>query len=419
MSSPPSSKALSRVAVVGAGPWGLLLAESLASSNCDVVVFEEHSRVGLPRHCAGIVSTRVFSSLGEPIECVEAEHRSLRVVTRLGGELRLRGSPLLVSLERVCLEEVLLERAERAGADVRLGVRVERFGEKGEVVVEGGVERFDHVVLAFGARSELSPLLWERVRSGLPGLNAVVELEEPPLDGSEVLVLVDHSIARGFFSWFAPLGGRRALVGLASESWRGGRRRLEAAVKAAVGAKVRSFLNLFGGVVLRGPPLRRLWAGRVTVVGDAGGLVKPLTGGGLYSASLVAERVKGASCEEALRELRLALSDEARRLRLSRPLAEIVHDPANEGLVDSIISALGSSGLPELLDFDEHERVLSLLARDLRLATRVALTLIARGSRLDNARRLLELALELASPSVPRPTVSRPSSSAKRHRPRA
>lgn len=42
--------------VVGAGPAGLIAAREIASRGYDVKVFEEHPEVGVPNHCAGLVS---------------------------------------------------------------------------------------------------------------------------------------------------------------------------------------------------------------------------------------------------------------------------------------------------------------------------------------------------------------------------
>ena len=44
------------VIVVGAGPAGLCTALRAAEEGLDVLVLEEHTEVGVPTHCTGIVS---------------------------------------------------------------------------------------------------------------------------------------------------------------------------------------------------------------------------------------------------------------------------------------------------------------------------------------------------------------------------
>src|ERR1043165_6519505 len=55
------------VAIVGGGPAGLLAAARLAETGLEVEVLEEHSEIGRPTHCTGIVSLEVaeFTKLPE------------------------------------------------------------------------------------------------------------------------------------------------------------------------------------------------------------------------------------------------------------------------------------------------------------------------------------------------------------------
>ncbi len=50
-------------AVVGAGPAGLIAARELAGRGFEVKVFEEHTIIGEPNHCAGILSVNGLKRL--------------------------------------------------------------------------------------------------------------------------------------------------------------------------------------------------------------------------------------------------------------------------------------------------------------------------------------------------------------------
>jgi flavin-dependent dehydrogenase len=52
------------VAVVGGGPAGLIAARELASKGVQVKVFEEHSKIGIPNHCAGVLSIEGLKRIG-------------------------------------------------------------------------------------------------------------------------------------------------------------------------------------------------------------------------------------------------------------------------------------------------------------------------------------------------------------------
>ena len=50
--------------VLGAGPAGLLTAREIARRGVEVKVIEEHSIIGEPNHCAGLLSVEGLSRLG-------------------------------------------------------------------------------------------------------------------------------------------------------------------------------------------------------------------------------------------------------------------------------------------------------------------------------------------------------------------
>ena len=54
------------VAVIGAGPAGLIAARALAAAGHDVVVLEEHDEIGTPVHCTGLLGLDAFDELDIP-----------------------------------------------------------------------------------------------------------------------------------------------------------------------------------------------------------------------------------------------------------------------------------------------------------------------------------------------------------------
>jgi flavin-dependent dehydrogenase len=50
------------IIVVGGGPAGFSAAKTAAEKGAKVIVLEEHSQIGLPRHCTGIFPDSSYSA---------------------------------------------------------------------------------------------------------------------------------------------------------------------------------------------------------------------------------------------------------------------------------------------------------------------------------------------------------------------
>jgi len=179
----------------------------------------------------------------------------------------------------------LAEEAERAGATMRYATSVRSESrENGDIVLPEAGIRARYLVGADGARSSVARILGlGRNTRFLTGLEA----EYSALGGCYSLFLhcfVDHRIAPGYIGWVAPAPGFFQ-VGLATSrnrkpdlgAFRSHTGDLFAYDPAAL-AERRSGLIPCGGLVL---PFA---AEGVLLVGDAAGMVSPLTGGGIHPA---------------------------------------------------------------------------------------------------------------------------------------
>ena len=142
---------------------------------------------------------------------------------------------------------------------------------------------------------------------GVPGVlvhSAQVELPFPPLD--HVHVHFGRTVAPGGFAWVVPFsrgGATFARVGLLCDRDAGARFRTFADdLRAAHGiAETWPAPRL---KVLPLAPVSRTWTDQVLAVGDAAGLVKPTTGGGIYYG-LLTGHLAAEVLSSALRENRL------------------------------------------------------------------------------------------------------------------
>ncbi len=348
-----------RVAVVGGGFWGLVSALALARSGYRVVLLEEHRRLGIPEHCTGLVSRRVVDALGPPVaSSIVAWYPHFNLC---GPRTCIRVEPEggVYKIDRVIVEERLREAAESEGVDVRLGVRVKAVEPSGSLKLRGGSDSFDAVVLAEGATGRLRFNLGAGYMGGFVyGVNMVVEgCNADPRRGFTVAF---HHEAQEIFSWLVPLSGGLCVVGSGSRDPRGLSKALEAGKHLLGVPREARVANSYGGPLPLDGPAGRLRAGRVVIVGDAAGLVKPLTGGGLYPAgSFYLEAVKllegrdpASALEEAALRVAGILARQAQAARILR---------GNPWLVECIARAARESGLDGALkgmvDYDLHHKI--------------------------------------------------------------
>ena len=278
--------------VVGAGPAGSTCAYRLASAGAAVLLLD---RACFPRDkpCGGGVTGRAARLLPFSIDpVVEDTVTSVRMRLRYGPWVeRGDGAPLVLMTQRIRLDAYLVERAIAAGADLRDGVKVTAVaaGPDGIEVVAGGERLLAATVIgADGVNGVCARAL------GLGGNHAVgVALEgNVPYDrlgdGYRGCALLELGLVPGGYGWVFPKGDH-ANIGLGG--WEREGPRLRQALRALCAAHGVAADDLEGVRGYRLPlrsPRSTLARGRAAVVGDAAGLVDPVSGDGRFEAFLSA-----------------------------------------------------------------------------------------------------------------------------------
>jgi geranylgeranyl reductase family protein len=304
------------VAIVGGGPAGLTTARILASSGHDVVVFEEHGEVGVPVHCTGVLGMDAFSEFPLPSHAILGTADTATFVAADGSSVSVDSDRVQAAVvDRAAFDTALADAGLAAGADVRRGARVLAI-EIDDAGVTIGLESGERVrarsaVLACGANYRLN----RQLGLGVPRTFVQSAQLERPLDGpTGVEVHLGRTVAPGGFAWavaFQRDGRPHARIGLMCQSralahFRGFAARLRDRFRASSGAWPDPRLK-----ILPLGPVSRTYASRLLAVGDAAGLVKPTTGGGIYY-SLVSGRIAAETLDDSLR------ADDLRAARLRK-----------------------------------------------------------------------------------------------------
>ena len=107
--------------IAGAGPAGLLAATKIAEDGYNVLVLEEHQRIGEPDHCAGLLSSSGLESLNlkPPEEAIQNLVSGARIFAPSGHSILIeRGQREAFVIDRRRFDLWLSETARKKGVDI-------------------------------------------------------------------------------------------------------------------------------------------------------------------------------------------------------------------------------------------------------------------------------------------------------------
>lgn len=308
------------VLVIGAGPAGSSAAKHAALNGAKVLMIEKKSEIGAPKRCAEGVSKDGLIQLGiEPSSrWVTSEIDGVRLVSPGGTDVWLTQDTVKLPemgyvVERKVFDKHMAMDAARAGADIMVKtlakglerkdgymiVKAERMGEEFEIrakVIIGADGPESRVGRWGGLKATCKP---KDMESGAQFEMVGVEMENP-----NALEFYFGSVAPGGYAWVFPKGKDIANVGLAVISTLTKKSAYEHLVEFAENCPTTRNataveLNIGGDPV--GGINKKISADNLLVVGDAAGMVNPLTGGGIISGmhgGLIAGEIAAAAIKE-------------------------------------------------------------------------------------------------------------------------
>jgi len=371
------------VVVVGAGPSGLISANAIAKRGLQVTVLEEHAEVGLPAHCAGLVSVNGLSAIG-------IEPNSSFIQNRVKGARFHSPSDLTFKVEarrdmayvidRSKFDQYVAQEAVKNGVNLILGRNAKTLNRY-EGVIRGIIDGRESILEAsitvdaegaggrLLAKSGLKPVDAKHILPALQYELVDVDVEEESVD-----LFFGRRYAPNFFAWVIPTGSHSARVGLASNE-ENIHQLLDKFVDENFHAPTK--VDKRTGLIITSGPIPKTCSHGFIAVGDVAGQTKPTTGGGVVTGgicALVAARAAVDAMEKHDASLKL-LSDsyevEWRKLLANEFSTMIVARRIYNMLSDSTLDELFKIVLKENLtdeieasgDMDFQSSILLKLAK--------------------------------------------------------
>ena len=338
------------VLIVGGGPGGLFMAARLAERGVRTLVCEEHARAGDPVHCTGVLSAESFPRFDLPTTATLNQLNAVRFLSPGGIPVDYTTPlPLAAVIDRPVFDRALAARALAAGAEIRVGARVtalEADADGARAQVGGATVHARLAVLACGASYKFH----RQFGFGLPTTYLqTAQRELPARHPGDVELHFGRDVAPGGFAWAVPVlrpSGASVRIGvMASRDIRGCYDRMLARIADRWGV---ALCDLAPRVkILPLGAVGRTYGDRLLAIGDAAGLVKPTTGGGIHysilSASLAADVAVDALAADQLdagtlsayeRAWRAELADEFEAQHELRQVATGLSDKAIDGFFE-------------------------------------------------------------------------------------
>jgi geranylgeranyl reductase family protein len=271
------------VAILGGGPAGAFAAERLASAGLDTIVFDE--KLAWEKPCGGGLTYKAYNTYPFLIEnntpkkmvgeMVLAAPRAKAATLRLS-------QPLLI-YSRIDLNRLMLERAERAGARIEKARVLEttRTSTGWHLRTSSGSLDADFCIVATGARNPLRDLGTQlTAQDTMSTLGYYVRGDQAQID----IQFLPH--LEGYI-WVFPRCGHLS-VGICGKGEPAAslRKRLEnyMAQRGLCSKGAAFYSHLLPSLETAAWKKNRVSGEGWLAVGDAAGLVDPITGEGLYYA---------------------------------------------------------------------------------------------------------------------------------------
>ncbi|MBI4441112.1 NAD(P)/FAD-dependent oxidoreductase [Candidatus Woesearchaeota archaeon] len=270
------------VLIVGAGPAGSFAGYLLAKQGHHVTIVEDHSQVGIPVQCTGIVTSAIHDLISVPSSVIKMHISRARIFSPNNEAVDVAMKPNII-LCRAGFDQYLAQQAVQQGATLLLSHRF--MGRDGQTVVVKDIvkNRLKHFNpdIVVGADGPSSPVAkaydFYGQRSFFLGAQATVKMNEED-------IIDFYPTPDGIF-WCVPEGNKLYRVGVGV--YHHPNKLLTQFIARRCAGK--PIIDYQGGLIPVYDPKLPIERENVFLIGDAATQVKATTAGGIIQGMTAAQ----------------------------------------------------------------------------------------------------------------------------------
>lgn len=272
------------ISIIGGGPAGAYSAYLLAKENYDVDIYEEHQNIGIPIQCTGIVTSTIKDIFQIKPEIIVNKIKIMKITSpeKKSLEIKLKEPDLV--LDRTKFDQDLIQKAVDKGAGVFYNHRLTQIENKKLKFSINGESKFvnnsKYIIGADGPLSVVGKSINSAIKKFFIGSQVIVK-------GNFEKEIVETFIFQQGFGWIVPENENYARIGIFSYN--------ESNVKLDKFLKEKrldsQIITKQGGLIPLYNPNLKTYKNNTYLIGDAAGMVKATTGGGIIPSLKAAEQL--------------------------------------------------------------------------------------------------------------------------------